>query len=167
MGRYSANGRAGSSSPTSRFACWSASRPNSASATWQPGAGATSRGSATCTCRPTSTATRATPEADPAPQAQQHPSALTGEKPKPLCRKPRKPQNPHKLSQRCRVEDWRASCRVRWLARCFRSGPQSGSHGRVSSPRSSNRTCGIPRIRLSDEIMPSHAEGSWSSATGR
>ena len=38
--------------------------------------------------------------ADPAPQAQQHPSALTGEKPEPLCRKPRKPQNPHQLSPR-------------------------------------------------------------------
>ena len=45
---------------------------------------------------------------------------------------------------RCRVEDWRASFRVRWLIRRFRSGPQSGSLGRVSSPRSSNRTCGFP-----------------------
>ena len=36
-----------------------------------------------------------------------------------------------------RVEDWRASVRVRLLIRRFRSGPQSGSHGRVSSPRSS------------------------------
>ena len=36
-----------------------------------------------------------------------------------------------------RVEDWRASLRVRWLFRRFRSGPQSGSHGHVSSPRSS------------------------------
>ena len=43
-----------------------------------------------------------------------------------------------------RVEDWRASLRVRWLFRRFRSGPQSGSHGHVSSPRSSNRTCGFP-----------------------
>ena len=42
------------------------------------------------------------------------------------------------------VEDWRASLRVRWLFRRFRSGPQSGSHGHVSSPRSSNRTCGFP-----------------------
>ena len=44
----------------------------------------------------------------------------------------------------CRVEDWRASFRGRWLFRRLRSGPQSGSHGRVSSPRSSNRTCGFP-----------------------
>ena len=40
-----------------------------------------------------------------------------------------------------RVEDWRASFRVRCLFRRFRSGPQSGSHDRVSSPRSSNRAC--------------------------
>ena len=38
--------------------------------------------------------------ADPAPQAQLPLSALTGEKPKPPCREPRKPQNPHELSQR-------------------------------------------------------------------
>ena len=50
------------------------------------------------------------------------------------------------LASRCagRVEDWRASVRVRWLFRRFRSRPQSGSLGRVSSPRSSNRTCGFP-----------------------
>ncbi len=40
-----------------------------------------------------------------------------------------------------RVEDWRVSGRVRWQFRRFRAGPQSGSHGHVSSPRSSNRTC--------------------------
>ena len=43
-----------------------------------------------------------------------------------------------------RVEDWRASVRVRWLLRRFRFGPQSGSLDYVSSPRSSNRTCGFP-----------------------
>ena len=43
-----------------------------------------------------------------------------------------------------RVEDWRASVRVRWLFRRFRFGPQSGSLDYVSSPRSSNRTCGFP-----------------------
>ena len=43
-----------------------------------------------------------------------------------------------------RVEDWRASFRLRWRFRRFRSGPQSGSRGHVSSPRSSNRTCGFP-----------------------
>ena len=40
-----------------------------------------------------------------------------------------------------RVEDWRASRRVRWPFRRFRSGPQSGSHDRVSSPRSPNPAC--------------------------
>src|SRR5512135_2075772 len=34
-----------------------------------------------------------------------------------------------------RVEDWRAHGRVRWLVHRFRSGPQAGSHGHVSSPR--------------------------------
>src|SRR3954447_13746895 len=32
-----------------------------------------------------------------------------------------------------RVERWRADFRVRWLVRRFRGGPQSGSHGYVSS----------------------------------
>ena len=36
------------------------------------------------------------------------------------------------------------SFRVRWQFRRFRSGPQSGSHRHVSSPRSSNRACGSP-----------------------
>ena len=43
-----------------------------------------------------------------------------------------------------KVEDWRANFRVRWLVRRFCSGPQSGSLGRVSSLRSSNRACGFP-----------------------
>ena len=43
-----------------------------------------------------------------------------------------------------RVGNWRAYGRVRWRFRCFRVGPQSGSHGHVSSPRSSNRACGFP-----------------------
>jgi hypothetical protein len=34
-----------------------------------------------------------------------------------------------------RVEDWRACNRVRRLIQSFRSGPQSGSPGNVSSPR--------------------------------
>ena len=34
-----------------------------------------------------------------------------------------------------RVGYWRASCRVRWLFHCFRSGPQSGSRDHVSSSR--------------------------------
>ena len=34
-----------------------------------------------------------------------------------------------------RVENWRATGRVRWMLRRFRSGPQSGSRGHVSSSR--------------------------------
>ena len=34
-----------------------------------------------------------------------------------------------------RVESWRATGRVRWLIRRFRTGPQSGSRGHVSSSR--------------------------------
>ena len=34
-----------------------------------------------------------------------------------------------------RVESWRAAGRVRWLIRRFRTGPQSGSRGHVSSSR--------------------------------
>ena len=34
-----------------------------------------------------------------------------------------------------RVESWRAAGRVRWLLRRFRTGPQSGSRGHVSSSR--------------------------------
>ena len=51
-----------------------------------------------------------------------------------------------------RVEDWRVSVRVRWLFRHFRSGPQSGSRDHVSSPRSSNRTCGFPASYVVDNI---------------
>ena len=48
-----------------------------------------------------------------------------------------------------RVEDWRASLRVRWLYRRFRSGPQSGSRNRVSSPRSSvGSGTGAPILRV-------------------
>ena len=61
-----------------------------------------------------------------------------------------------------RVGGWRASFRVRWLIRRFRSGPQSGSHGRVSSPPLIKPDVRIYRIRLSDEIMPSLSKGPWS-----
>ena len=44
-----------------------------------------------------------------------------------------------------RVGGWRGDCRVRWLFRRFRSGPQSVSLGPFPDPRSSNRTCGFPR----------------------
>ena len=67
---------------------------------------------------------------------------------------------------RGRVEDWRASFRVRWLFRRFRVGPQSGSHDCVSSPPLIKPDVRISRIRLSDEIMPSHSEGPWSFASG-
>ena len=65
-----------------------------------------------------------------------------------------------------RVGGWRASFRVRWLFRRFRSGPQSGSLGRVSSPPLIKPDVRISRIRLSDEIMPSRSEGPLSSASG-
>ena len=66
-----------------------------------------------------------------------------------------------------RVEDWRASVRVRWLVRRFRSGPQSGSHGRVSSPRSSNRTCGFPAsgFRTRSCLRVRKAHGPWRQAS--
>ena len=52
-----------------------------------------------------------------------------------------------------RVGGWRASFRVRWLLRRFRSGPQSGSHGRVSSPPLSEPGVRISRTGLSSGIM--------------
>ena len=39
------------------------------------------------------------------------------------------------LQNRSRVEDWRADFRLRWVFHNFRSGPQSGCHHHVSSPR--------------------------------
>ena len=57
-----------------------------------------------------------------------------------------------------RVEDWRASFRVRWPFRRFRSGPQSGSHGHVSSPRSPNPACPFR--------APGSPVGSCGSHTG-
>ncbi len=56
-------------------------------------------------------------------------------------------------SSDCRVGGWRASFRVRWLLRRFRSGPQSGSHGRVSSPPLSEPGVRISRTGLSSGIM--------------
>ncbi len=52
-----------------------------------------------------------------------------------------------------RVGGWRASFRVRWLVRRFRSGPQSGSHSRVSSPPLSEPGVRISRTGLSSGIM--------------
>ena len=42
--------------------------------------------------------------------------------------------DPNRMGVTCRVGGWRASVRVRWRFRRFRSGPQSDSHNRVSSP---------------------------------
>ncbi len=64
-----------------------------------------------------------------------------------------------------RVGGWRASFRVRWLIRRFRSGPQSVSLGRVSSPPLIKPDVRFSRIRLSDEIMPSRSKGPWSAAS--
>ncbi len=57
-----------------------------------------------------------------------------------------------------RVGGWRADGRVRWHIRRFRSGPQSGSHGCVSSPRSPNPACRFP--------APGSPVGSCTSYTG-
>jgi transposase InsO family protein len=48
-----------------------------------------------------------------------------------------------------RVGGRRAHGRVRWLVHRFRSGPQSGSHGHVSSPRLVKRSMRISRTPLS------------------
>ena len=58
-----------------------------------------------------------------------------------------------------RVKGWRANCRVRWRFRRFRSGPQSGSHGHVSSPCSPNPACRFP--------APGSPVGSCASHTDR
>ena len=71
---------------------------------------------------------------------------------------------PQGLSLSCsRVGGWRASFRVRWHVRRFRSGPQSGSPGRVSSPPLIKPDVRISRIRLSDGIMPPHVAQSGVS----
>ena len=62
------------------------------------------------------------------------------------------------LNLPCRVGGWRADGRVRWHIRRFRSGPQSGSHGCVSSPRSPNPACRFP--------APGSPVGSCTSYTG-
>ncbi len=62
-----------------------------------------------------------------------------------------------RVAAESRVEDWRVSFRVRWMFRRFRSGPQSGSLDHVSSPRSSNRTCGFPALRSRSCLRPREA----------
>ena len=58
-----------------------------------------------------------------------------------------------------RVKGWRAYIRVRWRFRCFRPGPQSGSHRHVSSPCSPNPACRFP--------APGSPVGSCASHTDR
>ena len=79
------------------------------------------------------------------PLASQARSVPTGTPARPDSRSPCENSHLHALARNLgRVEDWRANCRVRWRFRRFRSGPQSGSLGHVSSPCSSNRACGSP-----------------------
>ena len=48
-----------------------------------------------------------------------------------------------------RVEDWRADVRLRWwVFHHFRSGPQSGCHDHVSSPRRIERSVRFARTTL-------------------
>ena len=58
----------------------------------------------------------------------------------------------------CRVEDWRVDCRVRWLFRRFRSGPQSGSP--ITFP--------VPALRTGRAVFPHLGSpvGSCVSHTG-
>ena len=60
-----------------------------------------------------------------------------------------------------RVRDWRGAVRVRCVLRCFRIGAQSGSHRSVSSPCSSNRTCGSPASgsQLGSRLRPRKVSG--------
>ena len=53
-----------------------------------------------------------------------------------------------------RVGAWRADFRVRWLFHCFRSGPQSGSHGHVSNSRLVKRSVRFSRTALSYCLHP-------------
>ena len=53
----------------------------------------------------------------------------------------------------CRVGGWRASFRVRWQCHRFRAGPQSDSHGRVSSPPLPEPGVPISGTGLSSGIM--------------
>ena len=46
------------------------------------------------------------------------------------------------------VEDWRADFRLRWVFHRFRSGPQSGCHDHVSSPRRIERSVRVSRTTL-------------------
>jgi transposase len=54
-----------------------------------------------------------------------------------------------RLGRPSKVGGRRAHGRVRWLVHRFRSGPQSGSHGHVSSPRLVKRSMRISRTPLS------------------
>ena len=58
-------------------------------------------------------------------------------------------EDPQTKKRDGRVEGWRVCGRVRWLVHGFRRGPQSGSHGHVSSPRHLERSVQISRTALS------------------
>jgi hypothetical protein len=63
-----------------------------------------------------------------------------------------------------RVEDWRANCRLRWVFRRFRSGPQSGCHDHVSSPRRIERSVRVSRTTLTCSLLAT-AYGTYSTET--
>ena len=57
-----------------------------------------------------------------------------------------------------RVERWRADVRVRWQIHGFHRGPQSGSHGHVSSALPKIRTAGFPQYgSKSRRVSVNHA----------
>jgi len=67
-----------------------------------------------------------------------------------------------------RVERWRAHGSVRWLIRGFRRGPQSGSHGDVSSAPPKIPYSGFSPVRLQAKVCchqpcPSHKRPSLSA----
>ena len=64
------------------------------------------------------------------------------------------------------VGGWRASFRVRWLFRRFRAGPQSGSRGRVSRPRSPNPACRFPTPGSPVGSCVSHTDHRDKAGTG-
>src|SRR5216684_9129396 len=63
-----------------------------------------------------------------------------------------------------RVEDWRADCRLRWVFHSFRSGPQSGCHDHVSSPRHIERSVRFSRTTLTCSLRAT-VYGTYSTET--
>src|SRR5271166_2492490 len=66
----------------------------------------------------------------------------------------------------CRVGHWRAHFRVRWQFHAFQSGPQSGSHGHVSSRPLKFRTAGFPQYGFKFQAPLSSAESLPMSVDG-